>query len=304
MDLMNHPDHETLRDWIQDTVMRVIAASDRNDNFVLPWIMRTRYIEVTMAELGIVPHHFTRLDRLLVQALKNVLDRRSDLYRGIVHEDLGSLEKHQTQLSGLQIMRKLFMTFATTHSLCQYASHMDISRSKWLGDGMMRCMYMRMMEDLWEDLGNYTEVQKRDIVAGHMESSNDPYLKSDLAEYKRHGSTIPLGPNHTHQFLWDAIKRRIAEFTKKQALSNRDKARQKEMNQIKAEAARYNASHDADGNALSAAGGGPKAKAKGKNKDKDKKKDKDKDKKDKKEPKAPDKSKLEKKVENQRDQAA
>ena len=136
MDLMSHPCHETLRDWIQDRVMRLIAASDRSDNFVMPWIMRTRYIEVTMEELAIVPHHFMWLDRLLVQSLKNVLDRRTDLYRGIVREDMDSLERHQTQLSSLQIMHKLFMTFATTHSLCQYAPHMDIAHPKCMIAGM------------------------------------------------------------------------------------------------------------------------------------------------------------------------
>ena len=68
MELMSHPNHETLRDWIQDTVMRIVGASDRNDNHVLHWVMRTRFIEVTMEELAIIPHAFIRLNCMSCRA--------------------------------------------------------------------------------------------------------------------------------------------------------------------------------------------------------------------------------------------
>ena len=105
--------------------MRVIVASDRSDNFVMPWYMHTRYMEVTPKELGIIPRAFVRLDRLLVDALKNVLDRRMDLYWTIIHEGLQSFERSQTQLKSLQIMHKLIITFATNAKMTQSASHMD-----------------------------------------------------------------------------------------------------------------------------------------------------------------------------------
>ena len=38
---------------------------------------------------------------------------------------------------------------------------------------MMMGVYIRMMDDLWNDLGIYTEFQKRDLVAGHMEAIKD-----------------------------------------------------------------------------------------------------------------------------------
>ena len=94
MQLMSHPNHESLQDWIQDTVMRVTAGSDRSDNFVMPWIMRTRYMEVTLEEFGVIQHAFVRLDRLLVESLKNVLERFMDLYWSIDHEDLQSFERN------------------------------------------------------------------------------------------------------------------------------------------------------------------------------------------------------------------
>ena len=106
--------------------MRVIAASDRSDNFVIPWIMRTRYMEATPEELGVIPHALVRLDRLLVEALKNILDRHTDLYRTIVHEGSQSLERNQTQLTSLQIMHTLVITFTTSASMTQLASHMEV----------------------------------------------------------------------------------------------------------------------------------------------------------------------------------
>ena len=70
-----------------------------------------------------------------------------------------------------------------------------------------------------------------------MEATKDEYLKADLACYKRDDRSIPLGPCHTFQFLWDSIKGHIAEFMRKDASSNREASRKKEMNQITAEAA-------------------------------------------------------------------
>ena len=71
---------------------------------------------------------------------------------------------------------------------------------------MMMGVYIRMMEDLWNDLGIYTEFQKRDLVAGHLEAIKDEYLKADLACYR----SIPLGPCHTFQLLCDSINGHIA----------------------------------------------------------------------------------------------
>ena len=89
-----------------------------------------------------------------VQSLKGCLDRRTYLYWSIAHDDLTGLDRGMVQLTSLHTMSKLFIMFATNLSLCQFATNMDIARSKWLGGGMMMGVYIRMMEDPWNDFGD------------------------------------------------------------------------------------------------------------------------------------------------------
>ena len=70
IDLPDHPNHSTLREWTQLMVTRLTTASDRIDSFVTPWVMRSRVMCIPFLELGVVPHALVKLDRILCDALK------------------------------------------------------------------------------------------------------------------------------------------------------------------------------------------------------------------------------------------
>ena len=105
------------------------------------------------------------------------------------------MDRRQKRLTSVQMLRKLYMCLSTNNSLTQYASQLDMARIKWMGDGTMLALYMGTMEDLWDDLGTYTEEQKRDQVASQMRESDDQFIKADLAEFYRAGGGLPYGAN-------------------------------------------------------------------------------------------------------------
>ena len=56
----------------------------------------------------------------------------------------------------------------------------------------------------------HTEVQKRDIIAGHMRSTTDGCLLTDLARYGEAGDQIPIGEEHN--LGWQAMQRRYDAY--------------------------------------------------------------------------------------------
>ena len=92
----------------------------------------------------------------------------------------------------------------------------------WLGDGPLIGMYMRRMRRFFAELPMYTAQQKREIVAGHMLSSKDPYILHDLATYDEAGDQIPIGWQHSYEFLWQSMLRRLKHYT--ETVSKRKKA--------------------------------------------------------------------------------
>ena len=58
--LKGHPTFETLKEWTQDMVTKVVVASDRTDNLAKPWVMRAKDSQVTLEQLGRTPKAFVR----------------------------------------------------------------------------------------------------------------------------------------------------------------------------------------------------------------------------------------------------
>ena len=81
INLPQHPTHLTIREWTQALVTRTITASDRMDNWVTPWIMRAKTMSVDFEEPGNTPHAFVRLDRILLEAVLDCLNNKSELKR-------------------------------------------------------------------------------------------------------------------------------------------------------------------------------------------------------------------------------
>ena len=79
LQLMAHPTHVTLKEWQDDAVAKTVTASDRVDDFVRPWMTRARCMEVTFEELGVIPRPFIKLDRILQEAIKAILNKKDEV---------------------------------------------------------------------------------------------------------------------------------------------------------------------------------------------------------------------------------
>ena len=163
---------------------------------------------------------------------KKCIKKSSELYRDVTHEDYQRLDKGISQLSSLHILRKLYLTLATNSSLSQYYGHMDMSTTKWVGDHRDQVsLYMRMMSDHFEGLAYFTKPQQRDIIAGHMTGTpgkpgtKDSYLINDLVVFKRAGGLMTFGKEYCFEFLWESLKRRVAEQGQHDAEQFREAAR-------------------------------------------------------------------------------
>ena len=136
--LMQHPTHTTLREWTGDMISKAVTCSDRIDNWVMPWLMRSKCMEVTFEELGIAPNPFVKLDRILLESIKSALTKKSEVYRWILHEDHQRLEKRLKPLTSCQMLRKLYLSFSTNNTLSrlfpQERHQQDQMAGRWSPD--------------------------------------------------------------------------------------------------------------------------------------------------------------------------
>merc|ERR1712051_799652 len=96
--------------------------------------------------------------------------------------------------------------------------------------------YARMMEDIFNDIGTYTDAQKREIVYPHVKQTKDPLLIADLALYQRAAESYPQGPEFSYKFLKAAMRRRTEETDREKAMANRTAAREKQFKKYQDEA--------------------------------------------------------------------
>ena len=115
-------------------VEKTIAASDRIDSYVQPWILRARVMCIPFDELGIVPHALVRCDRSLVVAIRDILKKDSEVFKWVIHESAQRMDNFMRALSGPQLLRRLFMRFQTNNSLMYFANAQGLANTKWLGE--------------------------------------------------------------------------------------------------------------------------------------------------------------------------
>ena len=169
-----------------------------------------------------------------------MLIKDGEVSKWVNHEEMKRLDERNKPLTSPQILRRLYLSFSTNNSLQNFANAQDYAKAKWLGDGPLIPIYMRMMEDLWNDFYQ-TDEQKRDKVYGDMQATTDNYLMSDLAEFSRAGGAQPFGKNYSFQFLWDSLQRRVTANDQTVAKADRAKARDKDMQEVLEEAKRAKA---------------------------------------------------------------
>ena len=117
IDLPKHPTHQTLREWTGLLVTRTATASDSIDSFVTLWLLCARVMCVPFDELGVVPHALVRLDRILCDALKDILQKHSEVSKWVIHEEHMRLERRLNPLTSPQILCRLYISFSTNNSL-------------------------------------------------------------------------------------------------------------------------------------------------------------------------------------------
>ena len=105
--LMPQPTHESMREWKADMITKMVMCSDRIEDYVMPWLYRASNMAVSFDELGIVPNAFVKLDRILINSLKDRMDKDGELHRWMVHEGHMRLERMQKPITGPQILRSL-----------------------------------------------------------------------------------------------------------------------------------------------------------------------------------------------------
>ena len=132
IDLPKHPTHSILREWTGLMVSRTTTASDRVDSFVTPWVLRSRVMCIPFDELGIVPHALVRLDRILCDSLKDILQKDSEVSKWVIHEEHQRMDQRMKALSSPQILWRLYMSFSTNNSLLNFAKAQDLANTKWL----------------------------------------------------------------------------------------------------------------------------------------------------------------------------
>ena len=98
-------------------VTRTTTASDRIDSFVAPWVLRSRVMCIPFLELGVVPHALVKLDRILGDALKNLLIKDGEVSKWVTQEEIQRLDAQSKPLTSPQILRKLYVSFSTNNSL-------------------------------------------------------------------------------------------------------------------------------------------------------------------------------------------
>ena len=96
-----------------------------------------------------------------------MLTKDGEVSKWVNHEEMQRLDARNKPLTSPQILRKLYLSFSTNNSLHNFASAQDYAKARWLGDGNLIPIYMRLMEDLWNDYYQ-TDEQKRDNVYGDM----------------------------------------------------------------------------------------------------------------------------------------
>ena len=161
--------------------------------------------------------------------------------RGKREDDQGS---QQEPLTSLQILRMLYVSLATASGFHKQNAIVDLSKAKWLGDGPVMRAYMNMMEDMFEEIGGFSDHAKREIVSEHMRFSQDPNILADLACFDRAGDMYPPGPEYTFEFLKRSVYRRTerAEFVVEREKGL--KAREKEVNSFLKEGEKLRKEHE------------------------------------------------------------
>ena len=173
----------------------VVAASDRNGSRAREWAMCVMDDSISHEQLARVPPGFEKLDRNFTKALKKVLQgklRGAQAGRpgGNMRMTMGS---QQPALTSLQILRMLYVSLSTSVGYCKQHAIMDLNRARWLGDGPVMRTYITMMEDMFAEIGGFSDTMKRELVSEHMRASADPNILSDLAHFDRAGDTFPRG---------------------------------------------------------------------------------------------------------------
>ena len=112
---------------------KTVTASDRVDDFVRPWMTRARCMEVTFDELGVIPRPFIKLDRILQESIKEILNKKDEVHRTLVHESRQRSDQRLQPLTGLQMLRRLYLSFATNNTLTRFSRQADMSKANMVG---------------------------------------------------------------------------------------------------------------------------------------------------------------------------
>ena len=136
-----------------------------------------------------------------------------------------------------------FSLYISTISVRQH-NIMDMQKSKWLGDGPATRGYMYMMDDMFNEIGGYSEAAKRDIVSEHMRATKDLGLISDLAAFDRAGDVFPLGPEYSYAFLQRSVFRRAERAECLVEREKGQKAREAELQKYLKEGERFKEEHE------------------------------------------------------------
>ena len=210
--LMKNPCQANRRDWRTKMLIEIEVAADRNDHKAREWVLCADDTDnISFEDLARIPPGFDRLDRTFAKALRDCLSNESTVYRQIAQEEYqrSTVGAGQLGLSALQMLRLIYTSLQTSTSLHKQHTIKDINASHWLGDGPAMREYVFQMEDMFNEVGGYSEEAKREIVSEHMRCSRDPWIQSDLAHFDCQGDMAPPGRDYTYRFLVNSLYRRV-----------------------------------------------------------------------------------------------
>ena len=118
--------------WKTDLATQMLATSGRRDNMAVAWVKKAETEHVGWDALGDVPYDLVTLDRKLAAALMRLA--KGEFADSLSHLAQTSMAAQGVPLTGVQILRRIYLSLRTTSSMNTYHSFRELGQLKWLGD--------------------------------------------------------------------------------------------------------------------------------------------------------------------------